>query len=109
MSKDLFWKGKPSLLSSPLDSGTLLNAYGCNPSIDSLKGVDGFRGLRIWFDGVSAAAGGLVHFNCHNQELTPFRPAGISLVIEKLLVGCDTTEDALAAAFCLLRCVRPGL
>lgn len=55
-----------------------------------------------------AVAGGLVHFNCHNQELTPFRPAGIALVIEKLLVGCDTTEDALAAAFCLLRCVRPG-
>ena len=45
-----------------------------------------------------------MHFNCHNQELTPFRPAGIALVIEKLLVGCDTTEDALAAAFCLLRC-----
>ena len=52
----------------------------------------------------SVCAGGLVHFNCHNQELTPFRPAGIALVIEKLLVGCDTTEDALAAAFCLLRC-----
>lgn len=83
--------------------------YGCNPSIGLFEEVDGFRAQRIWFEGTSAAAGGLVHFNCHNQELTPFRPAGISLVIEKLLVGCDTTEDALAAAFCLLRCVRPGL
>ena len=54
-----------------------------------------------------SCTGGLVHFNCHNQELPPFRPAGIALVIEKLLVGCDTTEDALAAAFCLLRCAQP--
>ena len=44
-----------------------------------------------------------MHFNCHNQQLTPFRPAGIALVIEKLLVGCAPIEDALAAAFCLLR------
>ena len=46
----------------------------------------------------------MVHFNCHIQEMAPLRPAGIELLIDKLLVDCDTKEDALAAAFCLLRC-----
>ena len=50
------------------------------------------------------APGGLVHFNCHIQDMAPLRPAGIELLVDKLLVGCDTKEDALAAAFCLLRC-----
>jgi len=48
-------------------------------------------------------AGALVHFNCHNQELVPFGPAGVRTFIEALLIAGTSAEDALAASFCLCR------
>jgi hypothetical protein len=50
-------------------------------------------------------AGALVHFNCHNQELVPFGPAGVRTFIEALLIAGASAEDALAASFCLCRFV----
>jgi len=44
-----------------------------------------------------------VHFNCHNQELVPFGPAGVRTFIEALLIAGTSAEDALAASFCLCR------
>lgn len=45
-----------------------------------------------------------MHFNCHNQELVPFGPAGVRTFIEALLIAGASAEDALAASFCLCRC-----
>lgn len=53
---------------------------------------------------VPNTAGALVHFNCHNQELVPFGPAGVRTFIEALLIAGASAEDALAASFCLCRC-----
>ena len=45
--------------------------------------------------------------NCHVWEMAPLQTAGIEVLVDSLLVGCSTKEDALAASFCLLRCMAP--